>query len=69
MLVLNRKKGQAIAIGDVRVVVMEIHRSTVKLAIDAPRGVLVLRDEAVDREAKPKEGTGEEPWNEPGSKK
>src|SRR5262245_7328747 len=46
MLVISRRKGQSITIGDeIELVVTELHRSTVKLGIRAPRGLAVLRGE------------------------
>lgn len=45
MLLLSRRKDQAIYIGDVRVLVLKIERGTVLLGIEAPKGVLVLREE------------------------
>jgi carbon storage regulator len=58
MLVISRRKGQRIAIGDdIEIVITEVHRSTVKVGIRAPRGYTVLRGEvseaisAANREA------------------
>ncbi len=53
MLVLSRKAGQAIIIGDdIVVTVTEIRgtgkRSLVKLGIDAPSGTKILREEVID---------------------
>lgn len=46
MLCLNRKLRESILIGDdVRIVVMEIKHHVVKLGIEAPKGVTVLRSE------------------------
>ena len=46
MLCLNRKLREAIVIdGGIRIVVMEIKRNVVKLGIEAPQGVTVLREE------------------------
>jgi carbon storage regulator len=46
MLVISRRKGQSVTIGDeIELVVTELHRSTVKLGIRAPRGLAVLRGE------------------------
>ncbi len=46
MLVLTRRNGEAICIGDqISVRVVEIHASHVRLAIDAPRSVAVHREE------------------------
>jgi carbon storage regulator len=49
MLVISRRKGQRIAIGDdIEIVITEVHRSSVKLGIRAPRGYTVLRGEVSD---------------------
>lgn len=46
MLVLTRKSGEAVRIGDdIRVVVVEIKDNGVKLGIDAPRDKTVHREE------------------------
>lgn len=46
MLVLTRKKGEAILIGDgITVTVVECDGEKVKLGIDAPRNVSILRKE------------------------
>ncbi len=46
MLVLSRKIGESIVIGDnVVVTVRETHGGRIRLAIEAPRDVLVLRQE------------------------
>jgi carbon storage regulator len=46
MLCLNRKARESIVIGDdIRIVVMEIKHNVVKLGIEAPQGVSVLRSE------------------------
>ena len=46
MLVLSRKKGDAILIGDdIEIRVVKIDEGTVKLAISAPRSVTILREE------------------------
>jgi carbon storage regulator len=48
MLVLSRKQSQQIVIGqDIRITVVKIERSQVRLGIDAPAGIVVLRDELV----------------------
>jgi len=50
MLVLTRKSGEKITIGDdVVVKVLEIRGSQVKIGIEAPRGVAVHRSEIYDR--------------------
>jgi len=50
MLVLTRKLGEGIVIGDgIRVTVMDIRGKQVKLAIDAPKEVTVHREENYQR--------------------
>ena len=49
MLVISRRKGQRIAIGDdIEIVVTAVHKNGVKLGIAAPRGLTVLRSEVRD---------------------
>ncbi|MBE5988529.1 MAG: carbon storage regulator [Paenibacillaceae bacterium] len=49
MLILQRKKDQALNIGDnISITVLEIGNDWVKLAIDAPRDVSILRSELVE---------------------
>ncbi len=46
MLVLQRKKGQSIVIGDnITISILEIGHDGVKLSIDAPSDVTILRKE------------------------
>ena len=46
MLVLTRRAGESIVIGDdVRVVVLDVRGETVRLGIEAPRSVQVHREE------------------------
>lgn len=46
MLVISRKKGESIIIGDnIEVTVVKLDDGTVKLAIDAPRDITILRKE------------------------
>lgn len=46
MLVLNRKKGQTICIGDqIRITVVDVQGDHIKIGIDAPREVGVYRQE------------------------
>ncbi len=48
MLVLSRKIGESIVIGNnVVVTVRETHGGRIRLAIEAPRDVLVLRQELI----------------------
>ena len=49
MLILQRKKEQALNIGDnISITVLDIGNDWVKLAIDAPRDVSILRSELVE---------------------
>lgn len=49
MLILSRKQGEAIVIDDkIEIIVNEINKDTVKIAVIAPRSVRVLRKELVD---------------------
>lgn len=46
MLVITRKKGESILIGnDIEVTVVKLDDGSVKLAIDAPKSVTILRKE------------------------
>lgn len=46
MLVLYRKKGESILIGDdIKITVLDIGNEKVKIAIDAPKEISVLRNE------------------------
>ena len=50
MLILTRKIGEGITIGEhIRVVVLEVKGKQVRLGIEAPTGVVVLRDEISPR--------------------
>lgn len=56
MLVIHRKKGESIQIGpDIDILVTEIDRGQVKLAIRAPRDVRVMRTELLAAPSVPKE--------------
>lgn len=49
MLILQRKKDQSLNIGDnISITVLEIGNDWVKLAIDAPRDVSILRSELLE---------------------
>lgn len=53
MLILSRKAGDAIVIGDnIRVIVLESDRGGVRLGIEAPSDVSILREEIVEAIAK-----------------
>lgn len=49
MLVLTRRRGQAILVGDdVKIVVLEVNGDQVRLGVEAPRSVAVHREEIYD---------------------
>ncbi|MCR4941736.1 MAG: carbon storage regulator CsrA [Campylobacter sp.] len=49
MLILSRKENEEILLGkDIKVVVVGINKGIVKLGIDAPKNVMVLRSELAD---------------------
>lgn len=46
MLVIGRKKGESLLIGeDIEITVVKVENGTVKLSINAPRSVSILRKE------------------------
>lgn len=46
MLVLTRKKNQGVMLGDdIKITVLEITEDGVKIGIDAPKNLLILRSE------------------------
>ena len=48
MLILNRRPGSAILIdGGIRIVVLSVDSSGVRLGIEAPEGITILREEIV----------------------
>ena len=47
MLVLSRKTDERIKIGDIEVVVLEIQGNKVRLGINAPREISVVRTELI----------------------
>jgi len=55
MLVLSRKKGETIqvssAAGEIRITVAEVRGGRVRLSIEAPRSVRVLRSELIESTA------------------
>lgn len=58
MLILQRKKGQSLVIGDqITITVTEVGADSVKLAIDAPREVSILRNELVEAAIENREAT------------
>jgi len=49
-LVLTRKPGEAIQIGDVRIVVVSVSESRVRIAIEAPASIPITRCELQQKE-------------------
>ena len=48
MLILRRKAGETLLIGDeIKITVMDVYEGGVRLAIDAPKRIAVLRSELV----------------------
>ena len=51
MLVITRKKGESLLIGDdIEITVVKLDDGSVKLAIDAPRDITILRKELYKEE-------------------
>ena len=65
MLILRRKAGETLLIGDnIKVTIVDVYEGGVRIAIDAPRSVPILRSELVqaaevNRDAA--QGKGEQP--------
>jgi carbon storage regulator len=58
MLVLRRKPGEAIILNGVIVIrVLSIEGDRVKLGIDAPPDVIVVREELLDEDSRPQQRT------------
>ncbi len=58
MLVLSRKPLQSIMIGpDIRITIVKVERNQVRIGIEAPRDVTILRDELLES-AEVEAGTG-----------
>ncbi|MGO8902033.1 MAG: carbon storage regulator [Isosphaeraceae bacterium] len=57
MLVLSRKPLQSIMIGpDIKITIVKVERNQVRIGIEAPRDVTILRDELI--EASPTDSSG-----------
>lgn len=49
MLVLNRKSGESIILGDnIEITILEIQEGKIKIGIEAPREINILRKEVYD---------------------
>jgi carbon storage regulator len=59
MLVLTRKANEAIVIGNVTITVLRIDGGQIRLGIEAPREVTVLRKEVAERLKKEGEHAGD----------
>jgi carbon storage regulator len=64
MLVLSRKQSQQITIGpDIRITILKLERNQVRVGIEAPRGLTVLRAELQARgESGSRRGHVENEW-------
>jgi carbon storage regulator len=62
MLVLSRKLGEKIYIGDnICITVVDIDRGKIRLGIEAPRDVPIYRQELLPLKGQPPEGTSQSP--------
>jgi carbon storage regulator len=58
MLILTRRAGEALRIGDdIEVMVMAVNGSQVRIGINAPRDVAVDREEIAERKRRDREGS------------
>ncbi len=65
MLILSRKTGEAVLIGDnITIKVLSVHGGTVKLGIAAPKNFKIYREELYDIIAKENVESTETPINE-----
>lgn len=67
MLVLTRRPGQCLAIGeDVEICIIEASKTRVRIGIDAPRRVAVVRSEVLEKGRKNIDGQPEKGKNSGG---
>jgi carbon storage regulator len=70
MLILTRRAGEALRIGDdIEVTVMAVNGSQVRIGINAPRDVAVDREEIAERKRRDREASLEPPPGMPGPSK
>ena len=51
MLVITRQPGDSILIGeDIKIIILEVSGDKIKIGIDAPRSVRIMRSEVLDTE-------------------
>ena len=50
MLILTRRAGESILIGDdITITVLDVRKNQAKIGIEAPKEILILRDEIADK--------------------
>ena len=55
MLILTRKKGESFLIGDsIRVTIVESNRRSLRIGIDAPREMNIVREELAPEDGRPR---------------
>ena len=52
MLVLARKLHESITIGEIKITVVDIARGQIRIGIDAPKDVSIVRSELLDKDGK-----------------
>lgn len=62
MLILRRRAGETIVIGDdIKITVMDVYEGGVRLAIDAPKSIPVLRSELLQAASANRDAAAQEP--------
>ena len=62
MLILRRRAGETLLIGDeVKITVMDVYEGGVRLAIDAPKSVTILRSELLQAADANRDAAAKEP--------
>jgi carbon storage regulator len=70
MLILTRRAGEALRIGDdIEVTVMAVNGSQVRIGINAPRNIAVDREEIAERKRRDRESAGSSPAQGPGTER